>query len=155
MPASTPSWTDAVSLPAPEPGLVISYAYLWRHEHNRGQDEGRKDRPCLVVLTSEVTAGGATRVTVAALTHVPPHASTTALELPANVKRHLGLDESPSWIILDEVNQFHWPGFDLRPVPHQAGTVAYGFIPPRLFQLAKARLLEAHARRQVAIIPRD
>jgi hypothetical protein len=77
------------------------------------------------------------------------------LELPAKVKRHLGLDESPSWFILDEVNQFTWPGFDLRPVPHQAGTVVYGFIPPRLFQLAKAKLLEAQARRRVAVIPRD
>lgn len=144
-----------MSLPAPEPGLVISYAYLWRHEHNEGQDEGRKNRPCLVVLASEPTADGATRVTVAAITHVPPHPRAAAVEVPATVKRHLKLDEGPSWIILDEVNQFNWPGYDLRPVPHQAGAVAYGFIPPRLYQLARSKLLDAHARRTVAVIPRD
>lgn len=37
-------------LPRPEPGLVVSYAYLWRHEHNRGLEEGLKVRPCAVVL---------------------------------------------------------------------------------------------------------
>jgi hypothetical protein len=32
-------------IPTPEPGLVISYAYLWHHEHEAGREEGRKDRP--------------------------------------------------------------------------------------------------------------
>jgi len=44
---------DAVSLPKPEPGLVIRYSYLWRAEHLRGQEEGVKDRPCAIVLAPE------------------------------------------------------------------------------------------------------
>ena len=141
-------------LPSPEPGLVISFAYLWRHEHNRGQEEGRKDRPCLIVLS--VTTGGRNtpRVTVAAITHTPPHADAFAVEVPPKVKQHLGLDDERSWIILDEVNQFDWPGFDLRPVPGEDNRFAYGFVPPRLYDTAKATLLEASARRAVAIIPR-
>lgn len=31
-----------MTLPDPEPGLVISYAYLWHHEHARGREEGLK-----------------------------------------------------------------------------------------------------------------
>ena len=34
----------------PEPGLVISYAYLWHHEHQTGREEGQKDRPTVIVL---------------------------------------------------------------------------------------------------------
>lgn len=144
-----------MSLPQPEPGLVISYAYLWRHEHNRGQDEGRKDRPCLIVLSVDKPKGKAVRVTVAAITHTPPHADTITIEMPARVKQYLGLDDERSWIVLDEVNQFDWPGFDLRPVPGSGNKYAYGFIPPNLHKAATATLLEANTKRKVKVIPRD
>ena len=143
-----------MSLPVPEPGLVISYAYLWRHEHNRGQEEGRKDRPCLIVLSVESSGRPSPRVTVAAITHAPPLAGAFAVELPLKVKQHLGLDDQRSWIVLDEVNQFDWPGFDLRPIPGRSDRFAYGFIPPSLYETAKAKLLEAHAQRKVKITPR-
>lgn len=144
-----------MSLPRPEPGLVVSYAYLWRHEHNRGQEEGRKNRPCVIVLAVTRAKANAVRVTVAAVTHTPPHADTVALEMPPKVKRHLGLDEARSWIILDEVNQFDWPGFDLHPVPGRVDTFAYGFIPPDLYDKATATLLDANAKHKVSIISRD
>jgi hypothetical protein len=32
-------------IPTPEPGLVISYAYVLEHEAQGGREEGRKDRP--------------------------------------------------------------------------------------------------------------
>src|ERR1700722_12313548 len=48
-----------MALPEPEPGLVISYAYLWHHEHQSGHDEGRKDCPCVIVLAAERTSDGA------------------------------------------------------------------------------------------------
>ncbi|WP_256940784.1 hypothetical protein [Acetobacter indonesiensis] len=60
-----------MSLPKPEPGLVISYAYLWRHEHHRGLEEGRQHRPCVTVLAGEKAGIRATRVTVASVTHTP------------------------------------------------------------------------------------
>ena len=40
--------------PEPEVGLVISYSYLWKEEEEQGLGEGRKDRPCGIVLTVEV-----------------------------------------------------------------------------------------------------
>lgn len=144
-----------MTIPKPEPGLVISYAYLWRHEHNKGQEEGRKDRPTLVVLSVENPKGSAARVTVAAITHTPPHKDAVALEIPPKVKQHLRLDDERSWIVLDEVNQFEWPGFDVRPLPGTKDKYTYGFIPPNLYDLAKAMLLEADAKRKITIIPRD
>lgn len=58
-------------LPRPEPGLVLSYAYLWRHEHNRGLEEGVKARPCAVVLAAQ-TQDGKVIMTVAPITHRTP-----------------------------------------------------------------------------------
>lgn len=50
-----------MSLPAPQPGLVICYSFLWSHEHRRGQEEGRKDRPCVIVLAVATDAKGSQR----------------------------------------------------------------------------------------------
>ncbi|OWK18671.1 growth inhibitor PemK [Mesorhizobium amorphae CCBAU 01583] len=119
-------------LPDPQLGLVISYAYLWHHEHQAGQDEGRKDRPCVIVLAVERGADGLI-VTVVPVTHVPPTDPLLAIELPPAVKRHLGLDGERSWVMLHEGNRFAWPGYDLRPVPHSADRYDYGLLPPRLF----------------------
>jgi mRNA-degrading endonuclease toxin of MazEF toxin-antitoxin module len=144
-----------MSLPRPEPGLVIPYAYLWRYEHRKGQEEGRKTRPCVVVLTAEDQADGTTRVTVAPVTHTPPDKVDRGLELPAPVKRALKLDDERSWVVLDEVNQFTWPGFDIRPVPGSKNRFFYGFIPPALFTQIVQRLLRKAAARGVAAISRD
>ena len=144
-----------MSLPVPEPGLVIPYAYLWRHEQRKGLDEGRKVRPAVVVLTVQNAAGGAPRVTVAPITHTPPAPDGEAIELPLRVKQALGLDDDRSWIILDEVNQFGWPGYDIHPVPGRKSIFAYGFIPPRLYDSVIARILTLAAARRVTEISRD
>ncbi len=105
--------------PEPEVGLVISYSYLWKEEEEQGLVEGRKDRPCAIVLTGEVPTAESNRrkqVAVAPITHSPPHDPSVAIEIPPRVKAHLGLDGERSWVILEEVNIFMWPGFDLRPI---------------------------------------
>jgi hypothetical protein len=56
-------------IPNPEPGLVISYSYLWHHEHRAGQEEGEKDWPSVIVLAVEGKAEGAMIVTVLPITH--------------------------------------------------------------------------------------
>ena len=56
------------------------------------------------------------------------------------VKRHLGLDDDRSWIIVSEGNEFGWPGYDLLKLPH-SDRYDYGFLPPRLFN----QVLEASA----------
>jgi hypothetical protein len=77
-------------IPTPEPGLIISYAYLWEHEAQSGREEGRKDRPCVIALAVERQQDGETLVTVLPVTHRPPAA---AVEIPHAVKQHLGLDD--------------------------------------------------------------
>lgn len=120
-------------LPEPEPGLVLSYSYLWHHEQRAGQEEGRKNRPSVIVLATARTPDGATIVTVLPITHRPPAVPAAAVEIPQTVKRHLGLDAERSWIVVDEGNRFVWPGYDLRPVPGDAARYHYGFLPPRFF----------------------
>ncbi|MGI4809887.1 MAG: growth inhibitor PemK [Janthinobacterium lividum] len=143
-----------MSLPTPEAGLVIPYNYLWRSEHRKGQDEGRKTRPTVIVLVVRKVEGNAPRVTVAPITHTPPDAKTEAIELPPRVKHALQLDGERSWIILDEVNEFTWPGYDIRPVPGSE-SFSYGFIPPKLYDAVIARLLDLATTRRVTEIRRD
>lgn len=131
-----------MALPEPRLGLVISYSYLWAHEYREGRDEGAKDRPCVIILAVERAEFGAKAVTVAPITHTLPDEDTTAIEIPAAVKKSIGLDDAPSWVIVDEANEFVWPGFDLRPIPETPRRYDYGFLPPRLFQ----RIAEAVAQ---------
>ena len=144
-----------MSLPAPIPGLVIRYSYLWRNEHLQGREEGVKDRPAAIVLVTKKDDGEDV-VTVLPITHTPPRDATLALEIPATVKRRLHLDSERSWIVFGEANRFVWPGPDLRPLPGQdASTIPYGVLPPALFETLKQRLLEAAQRRRTRVIPRS
>jgi len=129
-----------MAVPTPEPGLVINYAYLWHYEHAAGQEEGLKDRPSVIVLCTEGEPSGATVVTVLPITHCKPENSNWAVEIPAAVRRHLGLDDEPSWIVVAEGNEFLWPGYDLRQRPD--GNYAFGFLPPRLFKQVQAAFIE-------------
>jgi hypothetical protein len=89
-----------MTFPEPQLGLVISYAYLWHHEHRAGRDEGVKDRPCVIVLAVQNAGNSTMTVRVAPVTHSPPDNPATAVELPPAVKRHLGLDDYRSWIVM-------------------------------------------------------
>lgn len=53
-----------MALPTPEAGLVIACAYLWHHEHMVGREEGRKNRPSVIVLAVQDESDDATAVTV-------------------------------------------------------------------------------------------
>jgi hypothetical protein len=108
----------------------------------------------VIVLAVERT-DHATVVTVVPVTHVEPADASLAVELPLAVKRHLGLDEGRSWVMLHEGNRFVWPGYDLRPVPQSRDRYAYGFLPPRLFTGLVERLAAIWKAGQGRAIPRD
>lgn len=132
-------------IPTPVPGLVVNFRFLWRHEHLAGREEGRKDRPCAIIL-AVATEQGVTEAVVAPITHTRPAGRVEGIEIPPAVKSHLGLDGLPSWIIVNDLNVFVWPGYDLRPIP---GTnpprFDYGKIPPKLFNSVVARIRELGA----------
>jgi hypothetical protein len=124
-------------LPRPEPGLVIHYEYLWRHEHERQEERGSKRRPCAIV----VAVAGTTETVVAPITHREPTPPSEGIEIPRRVKESLGLDSQRSWIIITDLNVFIWPGIDVYPVPNSPpGTFEYGYLPPRLFDMIRSKI---------------
>jgi hypothetical protein len=143
-----------MSFPHPEPGLVISCSYLWRHESEAGREEGRKARPCVIILAAEQKDSGMV-VTVASVTHSPPGNAVCATEIPPAVKRMLGLDAERSWAILNEVNIFTWPGHDLQPVPGKKDRYDYGFLPPHLFEKIKNGILDLIVTGRTKVVNRD
>jgi PemK-like, MazF-like toxin of type II toxin-antitoxin system len=134
--------------------MVVSYGYLWRHEHERGRSEGRKDRPCVIVLSVENSQMGI-MVTVAPVTHSPPADPEIGIEIPLSVKRHLGLDDARSWVVVNEGNRFLWPGFDLRPIRGAKSRFTYGFLPPRYFDAVLERFRLIWYRGQGKAVSRD
>jgi hypothetical protein len=90
------------------------------------------------------------RVRVVPITHAPHHPDR-AIEVPQKVKRHLGLDADASWIVLDEANEFVWPGVDLRPISRaKPGVWTYGVLPRELFEALQTRLRRIIDQRRVA-----
>lgn len=77
--------------PVPHPGLVICYSYLWYSEAIKGSEEGVKNRPCAVVLTSQ-EGNSDTVVTVVPITHTHPKHPDEAIEIPIQTNKRLGLD---------------------------------------------------------------
>ncbi len=143
-----------MAFPAPIPGLVIRYAYLWRNEHLRGQEEGLKNRPCAVLLTLTDETGDQ-KVIVLPITHRPPGDPAHGVEIPAATKRRLGLDDARSWIILSESNRFTWPGPDLRPaVSGDPMSIVYGELPRALFEKVRTQWLALFNTQRAQIVGR-
>ncbi len=140
-------------VPTPHPGLVISYSYLWVGEHSHGAEEGRKDRPCAIVLRRQIVEG-VSIVSVVPITHTPPADPADAVAMPPGLKRHLGLDGNPSWIAISELNDFVWPGPDLRPIPGKTGRFDYGVLPPSFFRKLQEAIFDRLRMKKVGLVPR-
>jgi hypothetical protein len=62
--------------------------------------------------------------------------------VPAAVRRAIGLDDAPCWVIVSEHNVDEWPNAGLQHLPGKPRVFSYGFIPPGLFARIKAKFLE-------------
>lgn len=145
-----------MTLPAPHPGLVIRYSYLWADDAARGREEGSKERPAAVVLVVDEPKAAAPRVYVLPITHSAPMKDVEALEVPAAVARKAGLDAARSWVIISEFNEFIWPGFDLSLIPgSKPPTVAYGYLTPGFFSKVRDRWLDLDAAAKSRAVLRD
>ncbi len=135
----------------PEPGLVIPYFYLWRREHEAGEESGRKARPVVIVI-SEATAGKR-RVAVAPVTSQEPDATRHAQEIPRRVLVHLGLPAHRSWVICDEFNAFDWLGPDVGVTPE--GKLGFGYVPDALIERIRAEMRSARDHGALKSVPRS
>lgn len=143
-----------MALPKPEPGLVLCYSYLWHDQRRAGADEGRKARPCAIVVATTDEEGD-TRVYVAPITHAKPD-DPHAVKIPAAVKRRLRLDAAPSWIVTAELNRFIWPGYDLRPIARdRPDTFAWGFLPVEIFAAVKRGIAAHRKQGRLGLTPRE
>ncbi len=84
-------------------GDVFLYPYLWNWQADKGEAEGRKDRPvCLALPLRKV---GLTHVFLLAITGTPPQQGQRAIAIPEIEKRRAGLKQwKNGWIILGECN---------------------------------------------------
>ena len=117
-----------------------------------GREDAASDRPCGIILT-RVAKSGTTIAYVLPITHTPPLSDEDGLEIPGATKQRLRLNAERSWIITTELNQFTWPGPDLRPAP--SGEYLYGYLPEKLMRLVLDQV-KKHARdKQLKTIPRN
>jgi hypothetical protein len=134
--------------------MVISYAYLWRGEHEQGREEGAVNRPAVIVLAARDHEGD-TIVIVAPITHGAPSNPEDAIEIPTATKTRLGLDSEHSWVVVSEVNRFVWPGPDLAPVPGDPRRFDYGILPPRFFKKITSQIVDRARARDLEEIHRQ
>jgi hypothetical protein len=129
-----------MTLPDPQPGLVIRYDYLWTREAAAGRQQG-KDRPACLVAATDSTVNPRF-VVVLPIMHTAPSGDTVGIEIPAKVRAAIGLDDAPSWVIVSDHNVDEWPNAGLAPIPGRTGMFSYGFVPPGLFKQIKSKFLE-------------
>jgi hypothetical protein len=68
-----------------------------------------------VLALSVKDEDGSTQLLVLAITHTARADPESAVAIPHEVKRRIGLDDVPAWIVTTEANAFVWPGPDIRP----------------------------------------
>lgn len=133
--------------PDPVPGMVVRYDFLWDKEARRGRIEGRKDRPCAIVVVAAETG----HVVLVPVTHTPP-ASGTGIELPQRVKAHLGLDDERSWVVLTDLNRVLWD--DAGIVPATRARWDYGALPQPLLIEIQQGIAKLARQQRLAVVNR-
>ncbi len=127
-------------LPEPEPGLVFRYDFPWSRESKIGRVTGEERPACIAVATdSEMIAR---RIIILPISHSKPSAGTIGIEIPPTVRKTLGLDEQPCWVIVSEYNIDNWPNAGIAPLPGSKTAYAYGYLPPGLFEQIKKEFLK-------------
>jgi len=161
-------------IPEARAGIVFRYRYLRVWQYLAGEQVG-KDRPCCILLplkpgqeltgavvynelgksvaTSHVT--GADEVLIVLIQSDPPGADQAGLELSIDDKRHIGLPaDSPSYVIVSEVNVDRWPNGDMSLVPGRQTAFTYDRpVPgPMLSRIMKAFLRVVQAKKMQMLI---
>jgi len=136
-----------VALPDAEPGLVFRYDYLWSHEARSGRTTS-KERPACLALSSDSEISPQI-VVILPITHRKPGVGVVGVQIPQAVRRNLGLDDEPCWVIVSDVNLDDWPNSGIAPVPGRPKAFIYGYLPPRLYEAVKKKMLAHYNQRRV------
>lgn len=86
----------------PQQGEIWRYDYLWRWQHDGGETEGRKRRP--VALVAVVRRAEGSFLFLLPITSSPPIGGRLSVEITQMELRRAGLDDIPSWVMIDEYN---------------------------------------------------
>lgn len=133
-----------MNFPKAEPGLVFRYDYLWSREAKRGRSTS-KDRPVCVAVATDVETDPQL-VMILPITHSKPTGATAGVEIPAGVRRMLGLDDEPCWVVVSEHNIDDWPSPGIAPLPGRRKTFVYGILPSGLFDKIQAEFFKRYDR---------
>ena len=94
-----------MKIPAKPPvGWLIAYDYVWASSFKH-RDDGEKTYPVAIVAARH-DLGPFSLAYVLAISHRAPVAGDRAIHVPPKLKRHLGLDDAPSWVYTDQANVF-------------------------------------------------
>jgi hypothetical protein len=139
----------------PIPGLVLRYSYLWSREADAGEESGRKDRPSAVLMALQLESGELIAY-VAPITHSAPATPFDGVTIPPAVKRRLGLDGVPSWVVTTEYNAFRWPGPDITAALTDAeyDSFFYGVLPQRLMVEVISQFRDNLRRNNLRVVKR-
>jgi hypothetical protein len=89
----------------PKTGDVFQYPYLWAWQDQRGETEGRKDRPCCTALVIPLS-NGQHRIYILAITTKQPTDAQNCMAIPRiEVQRAKLSSDKKQWVILDEWNR--------------------------------------------------
>ena len=141
----------------PKPGLVIRFDFLWKEEARAGSEQGRKDRPCAIILATKPKEDGVRDVVLCPITHSPPREGETAVEIPPKLARHLKLDDERSWIKTHQVNTVEWEK-DRLPygvVPAHPGQWVFGQLHHAIGKQAFEQVRENATRKRLRNVRRE
>jgi hypothetical protein len=144
-----------VAIPTPNKGALIWFSYLWAKDYLAGQIHGRKTRRCIVLASSQSAPPyGPVRVVVCPITHTEPEDLSTAIEISLSDAVACGLDDCTSWVIVNDVNHFIWPGYDTE-ADWTTGVYEIGHLAPLLFDQITERFRELRKLGRLKAVSRD
>lgn len=141
----------------PKPGLVIRYDFLWKEEEREGYSEGRKDRPCAIIVTTTPKDDGHRDVILCPITHSPPKIGESAVEIPYKMARHLKLDDEQCWIKTHQVNTVIWDKDHLPfgVTPAHKNQWAFGLLHKTLSMQAFNQVYDNNRKRTLKNVRRE
>ena len=138
-----------MAIPQPRVGMVIRHSFLFSNG-----DE--KERPAVVVVAIDpANIGDPFQVAVMPITHSFPTDAATAIEIPQRLNNYLKLDDERSFVVVNEINEFIWPGYDIRQIPDNSGSWEYGQMPSGFIKQISERVQQLEKNNRQHIVLRD